>query len=37
VCALPIMYLLLPYFTGLAQARGWLDGRKLAALAQNGR
>lgn len=29
--ALPIMYLLLPYFSGLAQARGWLEGRKLAA------
>jgi glycosyltransferase involved in cell wall biosynthesis len=29
--ALPIMYLLLPYFSGLAQARGWLQGRKLAA------
>jgi glycosyltransferase involved in cell wall biosynthesis len=27
--ALPIMYLLLPYFSGAAQARGWLDGRKL--------
>jgi glycosyltransferase involved in cell wall biosynthesis len=27
--ALPIMYLLLPYFCGAAQARGWLDGRRL--------
>lgn len=27
--ALPILYLLLPYFSGAAQVRGWLDGRRL--------
>jgi glycosyltransferase involved in cell wall biosynthesis len=29
VKALPLMYLVLPYFSALAQFRGWLDGRRL--------
>jgi glycosyltransferase involved in cell wall biosynthesis len=27
--ALPLMYLLMPYLAGVAQLRGWLDGRRL--------
>ena len=27
--ALPIMYLVVPYLRGVAQVRGWLDGRRL--------
>jgi hypothetical protein len=27
--ALPLIYVFLPYFSSAAQARGWLDGRRL--------
>jgi hypothetical protein len=27
--ALPIMYLVVPYARGIAQVRGWFDGRRL--------
>lgn len=29
VCALPIMYFVVPYLSGVAQVRGWRDGRRL--------
>jgi GT2 family glycosyltransferase len=30
--AVPLLYFVLPWFAGLAQLRGWLDGRRLRAI-----
>ena len=29
ITALPLIYVFLPYYSGVAQARGWFDGRRL--------
>jgi hypothetical protein len=35
--ALPVMYLLMPYLYGVAQVRGWLEGRSLRRSADGAR